>query len=68
MGKGGRLEEMSTPSCGHVNEAKRTSCSVCECALIGNPGRPEVKLSTHCPSCGHIHEATRATVLCVHVL
>ena len=33
-------------------EAKRTSCSVCECALIGKRGRPEMKSTTPCPSCG----------------
>ena len=56
IGKGGWPEAMKLttpcPSCGHLNEAKRTSCSVCESALIGKGGRPVVKSTTPpCPSC-----------------
>ena len=43
------------PTCGHLNESKRASCSMCECALIGKVGRPssQVKSTTQCP-CGQI--------------
>ena len=43
---------MPCPSCGHLNEAKRISCSECECALISKGGRPELKSIIPCPSCG----------------
>ena len=62
VGKGGRLEEISTvccPSCGHMNEAKRTSCSVCAYSLTDKGGRPEAKSTIPCPSCGHLNEVKR---------
>ena len=40
--KGGKSEVKPTtpcPTCGHLNESKRASCSMCECALIGKVGR-----------------------------
>ena len=46
VGKAGRPEVLlrTCSSCGHVNEAKRISCSECECALI-----------VPCPLCGKMN-------------
>ena len=45
---------MPCPSCGHSNEAKTATCTVCMCTLINKVGRLMTKL---CPSCGHLNEA-----------
>ena len=56
VGKAGRPEVRTCPSCGHVNEAKRISCRECECALI-----------IPCPSCGKMNCSDHISYYCQEV-